>query len=97
MIVARHEVPGKRSPSRRIRSERALAIPELFLVESAFRLMFDMMDPFLNTLISSVFTFGTSSFQYCDHPIEVQHLKDQSVPYGSFGVAIPRHFVPGSP
>jgi hypothetical protein len=35
MIVAWHEVPGKRTskePSRRVRYERALLIPEFFLV-----------------------------------------------------------------
>jgi hypothetical protein len=40
MIVARHEVPGKRpskETSRRVRYDRALLIPEVFLVESAFR------------------------------------------------------------
>jgi hypothetical protein len=40
MIVARYEVPGKRplkEPSRRVRYDRALLIPEVFLVESAFR------------------------------------------------------------
>jgi hypothetical protein len=40
MIVAGHEVPGKRppkEPSRRVRDDRALLIPEVFLVESAFR------------------------------------------------------------
>jgi hypothetical protein len=36
MIVARHEVPGKRAPkepSRRVRYDRALLIPEVFLVK----------------------------------------------------------------
>ena len=54
MTVARHEVPGKRlpqEPSRRVRYERALLIPEIVLVESAsrrmFELLFDVMDPFL--------------------------------------------------
>ena len=36
LIVARHEVPGKRpskEPSRRVRYDRAQLIPEVFLVE----------------------------------------------------------------
>jgi hypothetical protein len=40
MIVARHEVPGKRppkEPSRRVRYDRALLIQEVFLVENDFR------------------------------------------------------------
>jgi hypothetical protein len=51
MIVAWHEVPGKRppkEPSRRVRHDRALVISEVFLVKSAW-LLFDAMDPFLNT------------------------------------------------
>jgi hypothetical protein len=41
MIVARPGVPGKRpekEPSRRVRYDRALLIPEVFLVKSAFRI-----------------------------------------------------------
>jgi hypothetical protein len=41
MIVAGHEVPEKRppkEPSRRVRYDRARLIPEVFLVESAFRI-----------------------------------------------------------
>jgi hypothetical protein len=37
LIVARHEVPGKRpskEPSRRVRYDRAQLIPQVFLVES---------------------------------------------------------------
>jgi hypothetical protein len=58
MIVARHEVPGKRppkEPSRRVRYDRALLIPEIFLVKSAW-LLFDVMGLFMNTQISFVFT-----------------------------------------
>jgi hypothetical protein len=36
LIVARHEVPGKRpskEPSRRVRYDRAQLIPQVFLVE----------------------------------------------------------------
>src|ERR1700722_4413080 len=35
-------------------------------------LLFEVTDPFPNTWISSVFTSETSSFQYCNHPIEVR-------------------------
>jgi hypothetical protein len=79
MIVARHEVPGKRppkEPSPRVRYVRAPPIQEVFLVESAFRtdvraaLRCD--GTFLHTEISSVFTSETSSFQYCNHRIKVR-------------------------
>jgi hypothetical protein len=55
-IVAWHEVPGKcpsKEPSRRVRYDRALLVPEVFLVEGAFRTDVRrdgrLMDPFLNT------------------------------------------------
>jgi hypothetical protein len=53
MIVARHQVPGKRplkEPSRRVRYDRALPIPGFFLEKSAsvrmFEQLFDVMDPY---------------------------------------------------
>jgi hypothetical protein len=90
MIVAWHEVPGKRppkEPSRRVRYDRALLIPEVFLGESAFR-----------TAVRCDGTFPeTSSFQYCNQQIECAHLQesDRTLPDGSFEAAISRHFVPG--
>ena len=104
MTVARHEVPGKRlpkEPSRRVRYERALLIPEIVLVESAsrrmFELLFDVMDPVPEHTDFLCFHIQTLSFQYCNHRIEVRALQESDRTYGTppFGGAIPRHFVPG--
>jgi hypothetical protein len=110
MIVARHEVPGKASPerpSRRVRYDRRPLIAGVFLVESASLPDVRVTDSFLNK-ISSVFKSETSSFHTAITESKCAHLQDQTVPYarpeqatarrmgdGDFGVAIPRHFVPG--
>jgi hypothetical protein len=75
MIVARYEVPGKRppkEPSRRVRYDRALLIPEVFFIESAFRTDVRSDGPFPEHIDSSVFTSETSSFRYGNYPIEVR-------------------------
>src|ERR1700735_2179560 len=79
MTVARHEGLGKRlpkEPSRRVRYERALLIPEIVLVESAsrrmFELLFDVMDPVPEHIDFLCFHIQTLSFQYCNHLIEVR-------------------------
>jgi hypothetical protein len=100
MIVARYEVPGKRplkEPSRRVRYDRALLIPEVFLVESAFRADVRCDGPFPEHLDFFCFTSETSSLQYCNHPNRSAHTcQNQTVPYGTALLgAIPRHFVPG--
>src|ERR1700733_2085898 len=62
-----------------------------------FEPLFDVMNPFLNTQIFSVFTSETSSFQYCNHRIEVRTpARIRPYPTGRlFWVTISRHFVPG--
>jgi hypothetical protein len=49
MIVVWHAVPGERppeAPSRRVRYDRALLIPEVFIVEAPmFEPLIDVMDP----------------------------------------------------
>ena|ERR1700733_3775520 len=90
MTVARHEVPGKRlpkEPSRRVRYERALLIPEIFLVESASRCdvreLFDVMDRDPERIDFFCFHSQTLSLQYCNHRIEVRALQESDRTYGT--------------
>jgi hypothetical protein len=93
MIVARYEVPGKRplkEPSRRVRYDRALLIPEVFLVESAFRADVRCDGPFPEHLDFFCFTSETSSLQYCNHRVEVRTPASQTYPTGRlFGGRFP--------
>jgi hypothetical protein len=105
MTVARHEVPGKRlpkEPSRRVRYERALLIPEIVLVESAsrrmFELLFDVMDSVPEHIDFLCFHNPNFVISILQSPNRsARTCKNQTVPYGTapFGVARSRHFVPG--
>jgi hypothetical protein len=55
MIVARHEVPGKRpskEPSRRVRFDRAPLIQQLFLVENVRRVALGRLNTLLKRFVS---------------------------------------------
>jgi hypothetical protein len=93
MSVARHEVPGKRlpkEPSRRVRYERALLIPEIVLVESAsrrmFELLFDVMDPVPEHMDFLCFHIQTCHFNTAITKSKCAHLQesDRTLRDGSF-------------
>jgi hypothetical protein len=90
MIVARHEVPGKRppkEPSRRVRYDRALLIPEVFLVESAFRIDVRAAVGCDGTFPEHIdfFCFRIRNFVVAiQSPNRSAHTrKNQTVPYGT--------------
>jgi hypothetical protein len=99
MIVARHEAPGKRplkEPSRRVRYDRTLLIPEVLLVESAsssdVRAALRCDEPFPEHI--DFFCFHIRSFVIPILAItqsKCAHLResDRTLRDGSFGAAIP--------
>src|SRR6202042_3343040 len=105
LIVARHEVPGKRppkEPSRRGRYDRALLIPEVFLVESAFctdvRAALRCDGPLSG--IDRFLLFPHAELRHSNTAItesKCAHLQEsgRTLRDGSFGATISRHFVPG--
>jgi hypothetical protein len=101
MIVARHQVPGKRppkEPSRRVRSERALLIPEVFLIERRSGIDVRCDGPLSCT--RRFLLFSHPKLLHSDAAIaesKCAHLQesDRTLRDGSLGAAIPRHFVPG--
>jgi hypothetical protein len=91
MIVARHEVPGKRppkEPSRRVRYDRALLIQEVFLVESAVRIDVRAAvrcdGPFPEHIDFFCFRIRNFVIAILQSPNRSAHTRqNQTVPYGT--------------
>ena len=91
MIVARHEVPGKRppkEPSRRVRHDRALLIQEVFLVESAVRIDVRAAvrcdGPFPEHIDFFCFRIRNFVIAILQSPNRSAHTRqNQTVPYGT--------------
>jgi hypothetical protein len=90
MIVARHEVPGRRPPQNRpvgYGMIQAQIIPEASWLKRptecpmTFKLLFDVMDRLLNHTVSPVFTSETSSLRSSNRGAHT--CKNQTVPYGT--------------
>jgi hypothetical protein len=91
MIVARHEVPGKRppkEPSCRVRYDRALLIQEVFLVESAVRIDVRAAvrcdGPFPEHIDFFCFRIRNFVIAILQSPNRSAHTRqNQTVPYGT--------------